>query len=330
MKTKLLLSSTLPQQFSFQNSVLIYDKKLEKFFSGWIRKFEKKYAVTAGEKLKDAKYFYSHVEKLHQLCRLLGKNELQVVAFGGGSVGDFAGLFASLYRRGTKLIHVPSTWLAALDSSHGGKTALNIQGSKNQLGTFYCAEQTIVCHEVLLSLGDQRFYEASAEATKVALLQGGKLYKKMSQVRNVHQLMPLLPDLIAAKLKIVRRDPEEKNGIRQLLNLGHTMGHVFESSQKIPHGKAVSLGLRFAIEWSAHLQGAAFNSELIGIATKAELWQALKGLRDVQKLLLQDKKSTAKNKLRFIFLNKPGDPFIQEVSVKEILNEIKRQVKSDV
>src|SRR6185295_5151716 len=113
-------------------------------FRNWLKKFPCRYGVKSGESLKDLEKFPGHCKAILQMTEKIETRPLQLIAVGGGSVGDFAGFVASTLKRGVPLIHVPSTWLAAIDSTHGGKTALNVAGIKNQIGTFKQAEKIIV------------------------------------------------------------------------------------------------------------------------------------------------------------------------------------------
>ena len=112
-----------PTDFKADSSFLIYDEKLKTHpaLRQIIKRFPLRYAVKAGEQLKDLNQFPSHVGKILKLLQNHNQKDLKIVGLGGGSVGDFAGFFASVFKRGTKLVLIPSTWLAALDSSHGGK-----------------------------------------------------------------------------------------------------------------------------------------------------------------------------------------------------------------
>ncbi|MFN7729209.1 MAG: 3-dehydroquinate synthase family protein [Bdellovibrio sp.] len=305
----------------FENSILIYDRVLEKKFGSWIRRFEKRHRVSSGESLKAIENFARHVRTLTELSSGAGVRDLQIVAFGGGSVGDFAGFVASTFKRGVRLVHVPSTWLSAIDSAHGGKTALNVGGIKNQIGTFYEASDVYMCRQVLLTQGQQRFEDAKAEAAKVALLNSPRLWKQVQRIQSGSQLFEHLPGLVKAKLKIVTQDPQEKLGVRHLLNFGHTLGHVFESALGMSHGRAISLGLRFALSWS----GAKLGDQVWGLAPPSELRAALLKLKNPVRFLAQDKKLVSKKRIRFIFLTRPGYPVIREVSISEILAEIERQ-----
>lgn len=334
IQSRLFFQKSLPNTFEFKNSILIYDQFLEKSCGKWISRFPRRYAVLAGEKLKTLKSFEKHIEKIHVLATGLGKGELQIVALGGGSVGDFAGFVASVYRRGVPLIHVPSTWLAAVDSAHGGKTALNLAGAKNQLGTFYPALRVYLIREVLESNSPERCNEALSEIVKVALLQGGSFW---IDLRGAIQKSPLnlvlwkfLKPAILAKMQIVQQDPLEETGDRHLLNFGHTLGHLIEAELRVPHGRAVGLGLRFALVWSTHiglLSLDSFSKAAGALPSQRELVFILQRLQKSSELLNRDKKKIKNGKIRFVFLRSPGRPVIRSVTSRQIQLEIQRQIR---
>src|SRR5690606_36298588 len=105
-----------------------------------------------GEELKQIKNFPGHIRKISKVLGEANHRGLTIIVVGGGSVGDFGGFVASVYRRGVNLIHIPSTWLAAVDSSHGGKTALNVFSVKNQIGSFYPAKEIYLLEPLLATL----------------------------------------------------------------------------------------------------------------------------------------------------------------------------------
>lgn len=345
--TQVLFSTQFPKVSSLgEETLLIYDKYLAKKspeFRKWMKGFALSYAVQAGEELKAVENFPQHIKALVKLCENSSSRKLTLVVAGGGSVGDFGGFVASVLKRGVGLVHVPSTWLAAIDSAHGGKTALNVAGSKNQIGTFYPAQKTILIKSLLMSQPAERNFEAFSEVIKIALLQGGDFWAKFRKESDVNGdvLWKYLPQAIEGKLRIVKKDPEEKSGHRHLLNLGHTVGHVFEAYYELPHGIAVNYGIDFALRWSARkglltakneedLRAAPISAFLLS-AERDELLSAKDSvLKKWSQLLLQDKKKNSARKLRFIFLKKPGVAHIEEVSVDEILMEICRQKEDDL
>ncbi|MEZ4815365.1 MAG: 3-dehydroquinate synthase family protein [Bdellovibrionota bacterium] len=226
---------------------LIYDKKLQKHICKISGELCFKIPINAGEGAKSLKAFEGVVKKLARLELAHGACD-GICVLGGGSLGDMGAFVASVYRRGVRLILVPSTYLSVIDSAFGGKTALNFGAAKNQIGTFYPAESVLV-HKQILPSNTQLVRDAYAELLKTAILERG-LWNKMQKLKRFDSngFWKLAEDCILAKLKIVKKDPRETKGLRQLLNLGHTLGHVFEKIAPLSHGEAVALGLFYELE----------------------------------------------------------------------------------
>lgn len=285
--------------------------------------------VEAGEKLKSWQGLEDFLSK--HLVKLQGhsRRDLRLVSLGGGSVSDFVGFLASIYHRGVGCIHIPSTWLAAMDSVIGGKTALNWANMKNQLGSFHAAETVILDEELLLSQPQILAQQAYGEVLKMALLAGGPLYRKVSSSPRVSplQIWDLLPRLIAEKQKLVKKDPFETRGVRELLNLGHSMGHVFELQLQLSHGESVLMGLMFDV--------LAFSPSAI---LKSPCWlgqdwslfgERLGRINYVSDLLRADKKHFGQGLLAYPVVKAPGDVRIVKKSSKDVVNQWKRLRKLD-
>lgn len=319
------------------SSLLIFDRRLlrvSREFAAWAKRFPYRYAVESGEPLKDLNAFSGHVEKLLKRTEGLSPRTMTCIAAGGGTVGDFAGFFASVFKRGVRLVQIPTTWLAAIDSSHGGKTALNIRGAKNQIGTFYPAERVIMVKSVLLAQPEERAREAMGELGKIALLDGGTWVKRLERARvsGGELVWEFLKPAVEAKWKVVAKDPRETTGLRQILNLGHTVGHVFEAALGLPHGTAVAQGLFFALEFSerrgslesvARTRAMKLLSERMGLRPEPPK-RKLSESR-FRSLLLQDKKRSGKKDVTFIFLRGIGQPERVSVSIDELVREARRQ-----
>jgi 3-dehydroquinate synthase len=320
-----------------ENCLLIYDRRLERLsseLSTWIKRFPYRYGVVSGEKLKDVKTFARHVQRLSQIAEPLSPRSMCVVAVGGGSVGDFAGFFASIFKRGIRLVMVPSTWLAAIDSAHGGKTALNVANAKNQLGTFYPADSVILSQAILLQQPQARIDDAMAELGKIALIDGGDWVLRLERTRleGSDLLWSFLKFAISAKMKIVAQDPHESRGLRQVLNLGHTVGHVFEAAWGWSHGKAVAQGLFYALEFSERrglLKPSETDRALILLSEKLGLRPELPtrplSARVFRSLLAKDKKKTSRTEVTYIFLRRFGSVIRHPVTIDELLAEARRQ-----
>lgn len=315
-----------------ERTILVYDRRLlqaSPAFRRWAKSFPFQFPVKAGEGLKSLKSFSTFTEKVHREVGGRANREWTVLAVGGGSVGDFAGFFASVYKRGLKLIHIPSTWLSAIDSSHGGKTALNLLGAKNQIGTFYPSQQTILVRELLLAQPAARIEDGVGELVKAAILSGGTWGKRLKRpaTRQGEWLWRNLPKAIGLKMKIVASDPFETKGARQVLNLGHTFGHVLEAVQGLSHGAAVGQGLLFAIDVSERVSERAGRlSEYDGMAFRN--WLAALGIeqtadpvreRDARRALLHDKKRGDGQELIFILIEKMGRVRRQSIAVERLI-----------
>ena len=338
MKSQLQFKRKLPSPRIFGREVLlIYDSRFDKIpkLRKWVKGFPQRYAVDSGEKLKTLEKFPFHIRKILEKTEGFSRQNLKIVALGGGTVGDFAGFVASVLKRGVGLVHVPSTWLSAVDSAHGGKNALNVAGFKNQIGSFYPAETVYLIQELLETQPEQRIVEAFGEILKIGLISGGSLWRELQgEKRLTSQLYwKNLKSFIDAKMKIVRKDPFEKKGLRQVLNLGHTVGHVWESDLKFPHGLAILYGIAFALEWSLQRKTLtsknyyAIRLSEIGsyLPDRLDLKRILKVTSNASRLLQQDKKVSSSGKVRFIFLAGPGQPLVETVRVEDILLEMRRQ-----
>jgi len=319
-----------------RQSVVVFDRILlkNKAFKKWIAQFDLALPVQAGESLKTVQRY---AQVLNQLQTWQKQNlitqKLQFVAIGGGSVGDFTGFLASTYQRGRPLVQMPSTWLAAVDSAHGGKNGLNLNNIKNQIGTIYPADKIILSKELLLNQPEDRLTEAFGEIIKICLINQTKLYNQIQFTENF--VWNNLEKFISAKMQVVHKDPFEKTGYRHILNLGHTMGHVYESALGLSHGKAVLMGMIFSARWSFHLGQLSQKNfiqltQLITDMPQGELDFAKAHKISKQKIesaLRQDKKSVAarEKSLRFIFIKKPGEVFVAEKKVSDIVAEFDRQ-----
>jgi 3-dehydroquinate synthase len=201
-----------------------------------------KYVIPAGEASKCA-------ENLLAFLNFLAREELTrsdaIIAFGGGVVGDLGGLSASLYLRGVKYIQVPTTLLAAVDSSVGGKTAIDIPAGKNLVGSFY-QPSLVLCDTSLHDTLPANIYrDGCAEVIKYGVILDGQLYDKIKKI-------PFDRESVVARCVEIKRDvvqqDEFDNGVRGLLNFGHTFGHAIEkmSNFGVSHGSAVAKGMLIA------------------------------------------------------------------------------------
>jgi len=304
--------------------VLIYDHRLEPTVTDYFSALPERIAVEAGESAKSIASFAHLAEQILPRVSGYAPQEIALIALGGGSLGDLVGFTASVLKRGVGLVHIPSTYLSAIDSAHGGKTALNLGAYKNQIGTFYPAGDILCIKALLDQQPEENLRSGYGELIKIAMIVGGPLFHELERARRFDRdlLWSLLPQAIEAKKKIVAKDPHERKGIRLLLNLGHTLGHAFELERNLTHGLAVQHGLDFSLDWSRKL-GLMKNRDYE--KSKAVLAKNISGQRPsiaaerLAALLRQDKKATKNENIRFVLLKKPGRAIVKEVNVDHLV-----------
>ena len=195
-----------------------------------------------------------------------------IIAVGGGVIGDISGFVSSTYLRGISYIQIPTTLLAQVDSSVGGKTAINIPAGKNLIGAFYNPKGVIIDTNVLHTLSSRELNAGLAEVIKYGLIQNKYLLSLLEKNvmailnRNHKIIEEVIFESIKTKAKIVTKD-EKETGIRALLNFGHTFGHAIEAHgkyKKILHGEAVAKGMLIASKISM-LEGLISEKELLKI-----------------------------------------------------------------
>jgi 3-dehydroquinate synthase len=253
------------------------------------------------------------------------RNDL-IVAFGGGVIGDLAGYAAASVRRGLDFVQVPTTLLAQVDSSVGGKTGINSRHGKNLVGAFHQPLLVLADTALLDTLPQRDFRAGYAELAKFGLLGDAGFFAWLeANWQDAFAGGPAREHAIAiacrGKAAIVARD-ERETGERALLNLGHTFGHAFEAaagfSDKLLHGEAISLGIACAFEFSARLglapqadaDRAVRHLAAAGLPTHVRDVPALKTNADVlMELIAQDKK-VKRGKLTFILVRGIGEAFV--------------------
>lgn len=202
-----------------------------------------------GEESKSAQTYLS-------LLTFLAENRLTrsdaIVALGGGVVGDLSGFAAATYQRGIRFVQMPTTLLAAVDSSVGGKTAIDIPAGKNLVGAFHQPELVICDTDTLRTLSEDIYRDGCAEIIKYGMICDGKLFASLLEKHVSEQEEDVICRCVEIKRDIVNED-EFDRGLRALLNFGHTVGHAIEacSSFGISHGTGVALGMRIVCKASA-------------------------------------------------------------------------------
>jgi 3-dehydroquinate synthase len=251
----------------------------------------------AGENSKTMKTAEKLLEKMS--AKKLGR-KCGVIALGGGVTGDLAGFCASVYMRGIALIHVPTSLLAMVDSSIGGKTGVNLTYGKNLVGTFYQPLAVLIDPKVLKTLPKNEFLNGFAEIIKYGVIADEKLFFSLEKSpektpsRDSESLRKIIIQCVGIKASITEND-EFENGIRMILNYGHTVGHAIErlSKYKISHSMAVAYGMRVA-------NRIALNSGLLNINDLIRINNLLKRYRlypEIKYLLPKTGKNKSARKL---------------------------------
>lgn len=256
-----------------------------------------------------------------------------VINIGGGVITDMGGFAAATYKRGVKFINVPTTLLSAVDAAVGGKTGINFDGFKNEIGSFCPADAVVISTVLFSSLPKEELLSGYAEMVKHGLLSSAGDYEELLAYdildADLETLLPLLEKSVKVKERIVEEDPKEQ-GIRRALNLGHTAGHAFESHalktvRPIPHGYAVAYGMLVEMILS-HTMLKYPSSELYRYADF--LKKNGYGTPDIScddyeemiELMRHDKKNLTRDNINFTLLQSPGYPMIDQTATE---NEIR-------
>ena len=263
-----------------------------------------------------------------------------VIALGGGVIGDMAGYAAATYLRGLPLVQIPTTLLAQVDSSVGGKTGVNLPQGKNMVGAFYQPRTVLIDPLVLRTLDARELRSGLAEVIKYSIIKDQEFFSSLQT--NIDTALKLeqsvLPAIIktccAIKADITSQD-EREGGIRALLNFGHTIGHAIETLtnySQYRHGEAVSIGMAAAAKLSTAWGYASADAciqlitllEAAGLPTRLPEFPASEYLQAIQK----DKKR-AGSSIRMVLMKRIGEVFIQEVPPEKLLSMLeKKELKS--
>lgn len=279
------------------------------------------YVLPSGEHTKSEKCFFD----LHR-CLLnhnFSRKDL-IIAFGGGVVGDLTGFVASTYMRGIRLIQIPTTLLSMVDSSVGGKTAINLDDTKNIIGTFYSAIRVFINVKALKTLPQREINSGMGEVIKYAFLSNtiDDEYLNFDNVKNDDEkLMILIKKCLEIKKNIVEND-EFEGGARALLNLGHTLGHAVEalSDYSISHGESVLKGLNLIIDMSKKyyaLDDETYNAMKAIIKHSGIDFSSPYSGDELLKKVTHDKKSDS-NGTTFVLLKQKGMPELVKLKNDEI------------
>ncbi len=276
---------------------------------------------------------YNHI--ISRLTAYKANRQSTLIAFGGGVIGDLTGFVAATYMRGIDLIHIPTTLIAQIDSSIGGKTAIDSAMAKNMIGSFYNPSLVLTDPNILRTLSEQDYFNGLFEAVKIAMVSNKRLYRFISsnitaiRRRNKIILEELVLRCAREKIKIIQKDPLDK-GRRIILNFGHTFGHALETSggyKTMTHGEAVGWGMLLAIRLSV-LSGVGRENSFDrpeNIIRNLLTGRNLRNLNVDQlwKTICLDKKSKD-NQIRFVLLKNIAYPVVGNIDKKLFVRALEK------
>ncbi|MFA6978165.1 MAG: 3-dehydroquinate synthase [Ignavibacteriaceae bacterium] len=335
--TSLCAKHSLPKRKFFvvdENVFRLHKKYLQTFLTE--EKTDSIYIFPSGEKSKS----FKQISELHKVMleNKFGRDTL-VVTIGGGVTGDATGFAASIFMRGVPVVHIPTTLLAAVDSSVGGKTGINFNNTKNIIGSFYQPKFVLIDTNFFSSLPEKEITCGLGEIIKYAYLTSQKFYDQVFldfnffYQKDFSKTEKLIASSINVKAEVVSSD-EKETGLRKILNFGHTFAHAFESELhfKIKHGEAVIAGIICAL-YLSHEKGFITEEQLkkfLYLPKQIPLPVTLKNL-DKEKLfqvMLSDKKNRD-GKIKFVLLKNIGEILLDvEAEKAEVFNSFERMFKS--
>ena len=243
-----------------------------------------------------------------------------IIALGGGVVGDITGFAAATFLRGVSLCQIPTTLLAQVDSSVGGKTGVDMPEGKNLVGAFYQPRLVLIDPAVLATLPDQTFADGMAEVVKYGYISNREILDMVSAPDYKKNIERIICECVRIKRDVVTID-EHDTGLRMILNFGHTIGHAAEKLGNyvdLTHGQAVAVGMVAAMRLSAMLGNEDLSERLIGILEHIGLPTELKyGREDIYRSLLSDKKKFGAT-VNFILVREPGRAEITPIGAEKL------------
>ncbi|MDR1810021.1 MAG: 3-dehydroquinate synthase [Prevotella sp.] len=326
--------TSILQQISYDKLYILTDENTERLCFPLLAGVEP--LKTAGKIIIKAGDEHKNMETLTQVWRYLSENEATrhslLINLGGGMLTDLGGFAAAAFKRGIKCINIPTTVLGAVDAAVGGKTGVNFNGLKNEIGAFAPAEAVLLNSVFFRSLNHENFLSGYAEMLKHSLIANEKEWAKIVafdvDAIDYGILNELVASSVAVKERIVAEDPFEK-GLRKALNLGHTIGHAFESlsyeiGRPLLHGYAVAWGLACELYLSHKLCGFP----------KDKLWQTLAFIKEnygafyfscdkyeaLYNLMKHDKKNES-GVINFTLLRNIGDIALNQTAPQEAVFE---------
>lgn len=277
------------------------------------------YIFKAGEASKNTR-------ELIKIVEFMAENELTredgAVALGGGVCGDMVGFAASVFLRGIKFVQIPTSLLAQVDSSVGGKTAVDLPQGKNLCGAFHQPSLVIIDPDVLKTLSHHFFSDGMGEVIKYGCIKSASLFEKLESGDVKDNLTEIITECVSIKRQVVEND-EKEHGERALLNFGHTCGHAIEklwNFETVSHGEAVAIGMVMITRAGENLgiTEKGTTDRLIKVLEKNDLKISDTHTdKEIISAMNGDKKRTGTG-IKFVMINKIGSSFINPIKYEDI------------
>ena len=316
------LNSYLNKDISKSSSIIFVDSNVSSEY-----KFDENmniHEILVNEETKNIKTVEKIWEIMHSNSVTRSTN---VICIGGGVLCDVVGFATSTYKRGANLVFIPTTLLAMVDASHGGKNGINNNYGKNQIGTFYLPNEVLVCVEFLNSLNKEQINTGLIEVIKAGFIGNDKILELVYGDGSIYSDRSLLQLAIDVKTKITREDLQESN-TRMYLNFGHTIGHLIESDSnyQISHGQAVGIGILIALEISEkeYNLDQSYRKNYMTFLNKAGLKSHYKFQKTRSELItiLSNDKKVNNEKIIFVLLEEIEKPILKEVDIEQAMELI--------
>ena len=310
------LNKQIDEMTDGQKRLIVISKKVyDLYYCRFNFSEDELFILKDGEKEKNYKNYLRIISRAAKLG--LSRKDV-LVAIGGGVVGDITGFAASTYMRGIDVIQVPTTLLSAVDSSVGGKTAIDLKDAKNIIGTFYQPKAVLININFLNTLDKKQFMSGLGEILKYAFIEESCNYstplyffefltlgcEKILQ-REPLTMLRVIEYCLNLKIAVVNQD-EKEGGLRKILNFGHTLGHALETItgyKKFTHGEAVVYGMYFIINWAYNHEYITYSYYRLSLELLEKYgFQSLKKKFDTEKLvdIMSRDKKAADGKIAFI------------------------------
>ena len=316
------LNSYLNKDISKSSSIIFVDSNVSSEY-----KFDENmniHEILVNEETKNI----TTVEKIWEIMHSNSvTRSTNVICIGGGVLCDVVGFATSTYKRGANLVFIPTTLLAMVDASHGGKNGINNNYGKNQIGTFYLPNEVLVCVEFLNSLNKEEINTGLIEVIKAGFIGNDKILELVYGDGSIYSDRSLLQLAIDVKTKITREDLQESN-TRMYLNFGHTIGHLIESDSnyQISHGQAVGIGILIALEISEkeYNLDQSYRKNYMTFLNKAGLKSHYKFQKTRSELItiLSNDKKVNNEKITFVLLEEIEKPILKEVDIEQAMELI--------